>query len=229
MCAMKVVGEVAYGLYESPQKNPIRWRILKKTGDNIATAQTTFFKCKDYFNDVVAAYRGKFFSVYGFNNKTLDLTDDQLFVQVAFLHDKANYCATIDAVINPKLKAEGFLELVYDDVDGEANSLILVFDKKLFDNTYTISFLTYLLRIANAPQSFDSYEKLTTSENAKTDRPFASHYDKIISSSFCSPLKQPFWWWAGGEYNSEKPNEVCGSTIHNNGCYSWMNSIVNGF
>lgn len=228
MCAMSVVGEVAYTLSESPQSNQIRWRILKKSSDTLATAQTTFFKCKDYFNDVVAAYRGKFFSVYGFNNQTLDLTDDQLYVQVAFLHDKANYCATIDAVINPKLKAEGFPELVYDDVDGENSSLILLFDKKLFDNTYTISLLTYLLRIANAPKSFSSYEQLIISTNAKQDRPFNIHYDKIVSSSFCSPMKQPFWWWAGNEYNSEKSNAVSGNTIHNNGCYSWMVGVVNG-
>lgn len=228
MCAMSVVGEVVYTLNEAHQSNQIRWRILKRESDSVAKAQTTFFKCKDYFNDVVAAYRGCFFSAYGFDNKSLDLTDDQLLVQVKYLYNKDNYISTISDVINKKLEEDGLPHLFYEDVEGEEDSLILFFDRKLFDNTYTISFLTYLLRIANAEKRYAIYESLTTNENSKKDRPFHHHYDKIINGSFQSPLKQPFWWWSSAEYNNEKTPQLTGTTIHNNGCYSWMVGVVNG-
>jgi hypothetical protein len=227
---MKIVGpNIEWTLQESPQKNPIRWRILKQQKDDQCSPQTSFFRCKDYFNDVVAAYRGKFFTEYGFNNKLIDLSDDKLLVQIKFLENKENYCATLNAAINPKLEAEGLPKLVYDDVEGETDTLVLFFDRKLFDNTYTISLLTYLLRIANQVDAHATYESLVTSMNAKTDRPFYIHYDKVVSGKFQSPLNEPFWWWTSANYNSKKQEDNCqGGWVHNNGCYSWMNGITSG-
>src|SRR5215217_7220298 len=80
---MKVIpfaGE--YALSEVGQTNPLRWVVLHRTDEETFVAQTTGFKCKDYFNDLVAKYHGHELSIYGFSTAKVEVNEEGLYVQL---------------------------------------------------------------------------------------------------------------------------------------------------
>ena len=55
---------------EVPQTNVLRWTVLFNQGDGVFKPQTKEFKCKDFFNELVAKYHGHVLGCYGFTTES---------------------------------------------------------------------------------------------------------------------------------------------------------------
>lgn len=189
---------------EVGQPNPLRWQLyFQREGELIP--QTSLFKCKDFFNDIVGWYHGKTGEVYGMDTTTMQLNDYGVFVRLFFL--KKGFRHNIETVVNPLLQEK----LLFVDVqEGEALTLL---PRELFNNTFIISKVSHLIRLCNIDKEVSSFEEL------QQNHPFEDCTQLIPSLTLPEKYKV-FWWFAGEGYNS------LGSVfnmiwLHNNGYKSW--------
>ena len=136
----KINEDLPYNLTESHQSNPLRWTIVSVDGDTI-TPLAPVMKCKDYFNDVVAAKYEVFFEQYGFNNIVVP-KQEGLDVLLTFVKFPETLKSKLSLVENP---AHPVQVRVVDD-----ESLLIYIPEYYFKNTYRISLLTYLIRLCNS-------------------------------------------------------------------------------
>lgn len=202
---------------EIPQANPIRWCLYHYDADKEEfTAQTDWFKCKDFFNDVVAKYHGVDGGVYGMNFRKITLNDYGLWVRL-----KGLYPAFYDNVL---LVAEKFqVTLNFAPFEDDSAQCLTLFPRELFDSTYKISLFTLLVRVANMTTKCSSYEELIkqTNEPLTTDHRFKR-------APFTVPDKlKDYWCYMGKKYNSKQWDGRSSpqiEAVHDNGIFSWMSS-----
>lgn len=202
---------------EIPQANPIRWCLYHYDADKEEfTAQSDWFKCKDFFNDVVAKYNGVEGSVYGFNTKPLLLNTYGVWIRLKNLK-KAFYH-------NALLVAEKFqVTLNFAPFEDDETQCLTLFPRELFENTYKISLFTLLIRAANESTKYGSYEELVE----KSSEPLLGN-SRFKRAPLTLPEKLlPYWCYMGERWNSQKW-EGCSArkidAVHNNGFMSWMDS-----
>lgn len=206
-------------LHESDQSNCLRWTFLHKDGDTF-TRQAPTFKCKDYFNDMVAAYQGFRFSMYGFDTSKMTFNDEGAYILLENL--------TIGNCLlgNLKIINEELPEEKMQITQQEDGSILLLIPRVCFNSTYVISLLTYLIRIAHSKESFASFEQLVNN-NVLTavDNPFKQFFPRIMLNKFKNPANH--WCYLGKNYTVSTGEEArkYGLAIHNCGCFNVLNTI----
>ena len=216
-----------FSLSENSQSNPLRWHLLYKEEDESFTDQTGVFRCKDYFNDFVAKYLGLDTHAYGMDTTKIKLNEEGTYILLTSLTGIKQFLLHLE-IISQESKNYGFSGLTFSK---EEKNVLLFIPKDYYVSTYTISFLTYLIRIAHKNSVCESFKQLTLeSANSKVDQPFSHHHDAIMVASFEAPVKDE-WILVGKTFKDRiMSGESVGysSSIHNAGCYSWMYQIKNG-
>lgn len=204
---------VDYLLSESPQNNPLRWEVLFREDDTMFTPQTALFKCKDYFNDLVAKYHGVSVIVYGLNTEKIKLNDEGVYVRLHFLNDTDDvFTSNIELVINTNLRMQLGTEVGLEKLSD--TQALLFIPRKLFDSTWTMSLLTYLIRLCNYGKPYLCLQDLFNDKHLQEHNylsPFVKKWGFEVPD-----LLADYWYYNNDSYNS-KANTTQGRVIHNNG------------
>jgi len=207
------------GYSEAGQANPLRWATFKRDGDTFVQ-QTGKIKCKDYFNDFVAKYRGHTVKIYGMD--TSKYKEDTYGVFIGLWYTTPQFLGNLERALNPKLENELGFKLFPVQV---GDVVLMLLPRALFENTYTISFVTLLIRACNDALEWSSYEHMV-----------AESMESLIENQRVwlkqAPLLPPehlrkYWYYCGPQYNSEivqENNYSFSSLVHNNGFISWANA-----
>lgn len=215
---------------ENSQRNNLRWTILYRDSETQFTEQAGIMKCKDYFNDLVAAYNNLYFNAYGFRNETVKLNEEGVYLRLSNMEYKDNLIYNL-GTINKQANNQGLPSVEMLDLDDKLSCIIFV-PKPYWENTYFVSFLTYLIRIAHSPQTVDSYADLINGNINSTriyDCPFSVGENKYADLIFKNAFKLPhenlkdFPWIL---YPTIKQNLSMAKheleSIHNNGVWNWL-------
>lgn len=191
---------------EIPQPNPLKWELYFLEED-VLYPQTSQFRCKDFFNEVVAWYFGKPYSIYRFDTNKMKFNTYGVFVRLYNI--QPGFVENINKHLQPLLP-EGVDPLMFVPLEKEDELLTLI-PRALFNSTYTISKLTKIIRLCNQDEVCDSFEKLA--EVGKEEL-----YPAEFAGGRLLP-NEPFniyWWYATDEYNSNAKSAGEG-VIHDNG------------
>lgn len=216
---------------EAGQRNPLRWTFLKKEDDGSFSKLHNELKCKDYFNDVVAAYKGVFFSVYGFSNKDhAILYDEGQYLLLKYIAIPEVFSNNLE-VINKELEDSNLPKITFDIQGTEC---LLFIPREFFESSYYISLLTYLIRISNSSFKCSSVDQLMSNENIGgyyfqvdeiIDCPFKTTLDTIKKNLFKIKNLPPFCLkMKRGDnsfYTQQTLINVGSHTLHNNGVGTW--------
>ena len=204
------------------QANPLRWLVMFQNEEGKFVQQTLPFKCKDYFNDFVAKYQGHAFKQYGMPCGSVKVNTYGMWLLLTNITDQ--FIGNIERAINPKLEAETGHKLNPVKVEDKPDHVLVLLPRSLFDSTYTMSYLTLIIRACNAANDFSCFEELiTTSKESLVE---SAKWLKDLSFLPPEHLRQ-YWWWQGDNYSSKKimsDNYSFNSYVHNNGVFAWVNT-----
>lgn len=219
---MKIIPYPHYASYnEIPQTNPLRWTILYKEGD-VYTEQSGEFKCKDFFNEFVSKYNGHATSIYGFNAGEMKVNEEALYVLIRNIASLDAYKTNIGSINS--LAAQHAMPPVVLEPTGKPGELVAALPSEYFMSTWLVSLLTYLMRVANVTTVVEDPTWMVHPTKS-IDNPFQEYYSEVLTRGFQVPpeVNAKTFYWVGNRYTSpEKPNV---HTVHNNGCYNWMNMM----
>lgn len=210
---------------EEGQPNPIRWTNLKHIGNNEFEPVTSPWKCKDFLNDAVCAYHNKeTYQIYGFkcDPKTFYNYEWQG-MPILLTHCYPEFIGNIDSVINPYLKAEGMPLLQFFEVP---QGLFINLDPIYMKNTYYISKITLLIRMANVQKVCKTMAELAAVPLNLHDKPYHAEAMKKPFSKFNTKKYDDYLYYYKGTVSNgttlkkgEKLQSV--SMMHNCGVVSW--------
>lgn len=210
-----------YSYIESHQSNPLRYTILHRDDEETFTAQTSEFKCKDYFNECVALYNGHTLSsIYGFVSADIKLNEEGVYVLLRNIASKTCYEANIGS-INKLTAKDGFPAI---QLTEHGEGYVLFIPKDYFKSTWTVSLLMYLVRVANVKEvvADPTWQKHPT---LGIDNPFRTYYTKVLALGFKPPLNIASYYFAGKDWDYNTVPRAP-EYVHNNGCYSWMSQVA---
>lgn len=206
---------------EEGQPNPIRWCILSGTPETGFINETSWLRCKDFFNDYVVAYNGgKRFQIYGFSTEKMNIPAKGQPVYIAVDALTKSFYNNLGC-LNAWLKENN--TPVIKSIEGMSH-YILEFDSFYFNNTYNISLISLIIRLLNVEEKFEDFgDVLTYKAFATKDQ---QKWDKAVEAGrfFNIPEQlNKYIWYCGAECNSEKPpaDYSLPSVCHNNGMLSW--------
>lgn len=205
---------------EVGQTNPLRWTILERLSDAEFNTQSCPFKCKDFFNEVVAAYHGQPLGAYSFETKGMKLQDEGVWVLLTHIINMDSFVANIGS-INKLAVADGCPPVQLLPKDKE--SCVALLPRRYFDNTYLISFLSYLIRVANT-DDVNPDPTWKTHSTLAIDCPFRNVFDKVMARGFKSPDIKSFYY-AGKAWDHNKKLDSS-YVVHNNGVASWTGLMM---
>lgn len=209
---------------EIGQKNPLRWKVLYKNADTSLEDQTGWIKCKDFFNDSVAYFKaGSEFEVCGYQSK-IKKNDEGVYFLLKYITDMKSFLANID-VVSAQIHKDLGTGLTCVPNDGAADEAILLIPNELWESTYRISLVTFVIRCCNYGYQFKSWKDVWATEAPSHTQERAFSVDAINRArddGFKLPEKYAkYWFFAGKDHNSEKAPNTKGGIIHNNGCTNW--------
>ena len=200
---------------EMPQNNPLRFTILFKNEDGTFDTQSSEFKCKDFFNEVVAAYHGQPLGAYSFETKGMKLQDEGVWVLLTHIIKMDSFVQNIGS-INRLAAGDGMPAVsLLHAADGACVALL---PRSYFDNTYLISFLSYLIRVANT-EDINPDPTWKTHSTLEIDCPFRNVFHKVMARGFKSPDIKSFYY--AGKKHDHKQKLTSSYIVHNNGVASW--------
>jgi hypothetical protein len=181
------------------QNNPIRFIALEKRGENYHNS-SNWFKCRDFFNDIVAAHHGSFYSIYGFDNERVSIGEDGLLVGVKQLLNHEIFLYTLENIVNKELEVLS-CKITYKWVEG---ILVLAFPLELLKCTYYMSLATWLIRNSNGSTKYSSLNGMVECSNEYPSKPS----DTVLKYKFNIPeyLKE-YWWYFSDTANSVTTDE----------------------
>lgn len=209
---------------EVGQVNPLRWKTLFREGDTFID-QSGWIKCKDFFNDTVAFFKeGSVFSIYSYDNN-IKKNDEGVYFLLKNIADMPTFCSNLD-VMNQQLKADlGCHVGLFPQPNEEKNQCIVLIPNELWETTYRISMVTYIIRLSNYGYKYTDWNSIwsTMAPSHTLDHAFSPAALKNAKQYGFKPLPgyEKYWWYCGEQYNSEVLKGQTGLTIHNNGCSSW--------
>ena len=218
----KIKASIPYNLTESGQANPIRWTLVHKDGDTL-TPLAAEMKCKDYFNDIVAAKRGVFFKQYGFDNK-LWIQQTGCDILLTGLVDYEIFATAVAKVTHSDHP------VVLEQIRGA--SALLHIPEYYFLNTYRISLLTYMIRLCNnnvGVSRFNGIEATLKSVVAQNSAGLSTQGREFaIEHGWDVPDGDKYWWRTSKTYNSDNTSITygIGQIIHNCGVNGWAAGLV---
>jgi hypothetical protein len=208
---------------ETSQANPIRYVVYYKNEDGTYQAQTNEFKCKDFFNDMVAWYHGIKFRRYGMDFREFNLNDEGVYVELRNL--KPTFLDNMKVVLGEEFKVFG-AEVTFENIGTRKTSLMAFIPRKFFSCTYFISYLTVMLRNCNWDVSYSTPEDIFSYSGSDS----LLRTSKTIMNKW--PLKdQPwftdYWYYYRPEINSSTPwiEGSYDAIVHNNGVVDWSRNL----
>jgi hypothetical protein len=213
---------------EIPQPNPMRWRIVLRDKKELIS-QSGLIRCRDFFNDLVAArVAKKAFGIYGFNTKDIKFNKYGLYFLLSDIADAYKFIDNVNNTLNVKLKEQlDCSVLLWKQSDKE---VVVRIPNKVWDNTYFVSLATLALRLCNYNIVYQSWEEMfsvtspcTTVDNAID----ALTREYACTNGFSLPdAVKDYWFYAGPQYNNKAPEENQTShIIHNNGAKGWVTQM----
>lgn len=206
-------------LSEFPQKNKLRWQVLSKK-DDVLIAQSPWFKCKDFLNDVVARRHGCVFKIYGLDNQPLNGEPDGVFLLLKNL--SSSFLNNYQRSVAPRLKQDLDVEVVFSRLDEYLCAFV---PAKLWTKTYYISLWAYLIRVCSNRYDYKDWEQLFDDVDGPA---YTKEFDKplkpIKKTGFCLPETEENVWFRSGHQSSET-RTVSDYYIHNCGYLTWHRSI----
>jgi hypothetical protein len=202
---------------EEGQPNPLRWCILSGTPETGFTNESSWLRCKDFFNDYAVAYNGgKRFQIYGFSTEKMNVAPKGSSVYIA-----------VSSFTNDFIKNVRQCTDVVVHEGGEFP--ILEFSEYYFSNTYNISLISLIIRLCNVDVSFDSFDALTKYKKFATKD--QQKWDVVVAAKRFFNLPEQmkkYVWYASKDKNSELTPDndySLPSLVHNGGVLSWTNAM----
>ena len=209
---------------ELDQPNPLRWQIYFEESDLVFAPQTGKIKCRDFFNDIVAARKGQPFYIYGLNGGDIKTNDDGVWISLTGVKESLSE--------NLKIWLQSYLE----QVSGQELRVIRYSPKRIFikipsffwEKTYYISLATLLIRLSNYGKVFSDINECISSIAEFEGHVYTTTTsNKLLKYKFELPAQfADVWWWSSLTYNSGKtdiPHYQKTSCIHNSGINAYLN------
>lgn len=203
---------------EIGQPNPIRWAILSGTPETGFVNESSWLKCKDFFNDYVVAYNGgKRFGIYGFSTEHMNIPEKGQPVYMAVKDLTSSFLPNLNTLNGGLPEPVGVLK-------AEDDTVVLRIPAYYFENTYNISLISLMIRLCNIDYVFSSYEEFVNyKQHAGQDQ---NLWNNVVAKGKYFNLPdhlKGYVWYAGEQYNSTKEMQVyqMSSLIHNGGVVSW--------
>jgi hypothetical protein len=215
-------------LNEIPQHNPLRWTILYKRDYGSFDTQSIEIKCRDFFNDLVAAKQAQhYFSIYGFKNENVEWNKEGLYFKLSYLYDAAKVCQKIETSLNPKIEEQLGKEAVLKPIIIDTKSILLLIPNEFWESTYRISALTMLIRAINYAFESSSWDDLFKDTAALMSMEHSWMLDNkkhIHKHGFLLPKgTENMWFFYGKECNSTLEKDYWkSSSVHNCGVSNWL-------
>lgn len=221
--SIKPAPHLPFKYNEAAQTNSLRWTLLYKEEDGTFEDQTGIFKCKDYFNDFVAKYYGFEVAPYGLDTKKIRLNEGGCYILLTGIKHLNEFTHNLDLISQEAHLKQGFPDLDYDVVKSD---VLLFIPREYMKSTYTISFLTALVRLAHADKCFNSLAEIVSYQ--QVDRPFKQYTERALANGFKPPIDGK-WFYPGKMYEriitKENVYIKYATVIHNNGAHSWLNML----
>mgnify|MGYP003552333533 FL=1 len=233
---MKVIYKrINLGNYaELDQKNPLRWTFMKKVKDTY-TNSSNIFKCKDFFNDVIA-YRHlkKKFVKYGMGSDSAKFTRKGG-IWVLLNNTTDSLIGNIERCINKEFKDTWGIKLEMlpvNNTDFVSDNLtphkmvLMYIPKKALTNTFRISLITLMIRNCNVWQDIASYDDLITPAFGKDGSLDECRYNMLKKRAYQFPGETE-WVFYTPSYNSKSTwANWMTSVVHNNGVMGFTENLV---
>lgn len=203
---------------EIGQPNPIRWAILSGTPETGFVNESSWLKCKDFFNDYVVAYNGgKRFSIYAFSTENMTIPAKGEPVYMAVKDTAYNFLSNLE-VLNTGIPHP----IGVHTIDGV---VVLEIPAFYFESTYNISLISLMIRLCSIVYPFVDYQEFVNyKDHATQDQ---NLWDNVVKHGkfFNLPeqLKQ-YVWYEGTQYNDKVfkgEGYQLASLVHNSGVISW--------
>lgn len=182
-------------------------------------------KCKDFFNDVVAALHGKTFCIYGFDSTKIKINEEGFYVLVNHVTNPESFFHNLN-IINERLEKELECKVTWQKVPRKTHAFMLLFPKEVFASTYYVSLLTLLIRWSNYEKSAEKWEDLFT---IGTSHEVVSEFGPITqeAAQYCEEhgfkhkAAEKYWYYAGKSWNSNVGVSSI-TLVHNNGVSKYV-------
>jgi len=207
------------------QPNPIEWEVLWQDEMGVLQPQTARFKCRDFFNDIVAMHHGhNGGNIYGMDVTTIKRNEGFIFVRLFNL--KSSFYDQLKLFLDPYLEQQKQTPLEVHPLSKTC--AVIKFQGTHLESTYNISFLTFLIRLCNYGNVFSSLEESVVKYPqmwADERVPLPSKYaDWAVRVGFNVPEDMQGSWF----YYNEKATTKGGykpmlSVVHNTG---WRGSVL---
>lgn len=201
---------------EIGQPNSIRWAILSGTPEDGFVNESSWLKCKDFFNDYVVAYNGgKRFSIYCFSTEKMTIPAKGVPVYMAVKDVCPSFEHNIKILNLPQSIEMYECEHVF----------ILKLDELYFRSTYNISLLSLMIRLCNIEHKFKDYtEFVEYKEHPKQDQDL---WDNVVKHNYFFDIPEPlqqYIWYEGPKYNDkvfQGDGYQLSSLVHNCGIIAY--------
>lgn len=205
---------------EAGQTNPLRFVCLHLQPNGEYSEQSKEFKCKDFFNEIVAKYNGHLLGCYGFTADSIQTNDEGVWVELRHIANPTVYQANI-ALVNKLIDKAGLPQL---ELLPYKAGFVCLLPRRFFDNTYLVSLLTYLMRVSNTSAVIED-ETFMEHPTKPIDSPFKSVYAKVIKRGFVVPENpgNSYYYYGKDRDYSEKPNVMM---VHNCGVAQWTTMLM---
>lgn len=225
------------GYTEAGQNNPLRYVCLHQVGENVFENTTNVFKCKDYFNDFVAARHGApEFRIYGMTSSRGKF--DQYGGMTLLLGGVTpNLEGNMRRVLEPFRKQWGvdysFRWLNTGELNGALPALVgekavLWLSPECFVSTFRISMLMLFIRNCNFQKDFADYDSVFHRQLVVEGQWQPNYMDTIRNAKFDFDEQKVYWWWFNkANHSGVIPNtKLSADTIHNNGQANWLSNMI---
>lgn len=209
---------------EEGQPNPLRWLILSGTPETGFVNESAWLRCKDFFNDYAVAYNGgPRFGIYGFSTEVMNIPKKGEPVFMALNGTTKEFLHNLLA-LNDWLYTKQKCPLVTYYKTDKADSIIEI-PGYYFQNTYTISLLSLIIRLINHETKFKSFDDVLVYKGFPDKD--QQKWNQVIAKDvfFALPEKfKKYTWYAGENYNSETkdlPVYQLSGLVHNGGVLSY--------
>ena len=230
-----------YHYSEVSQTNFLRWTVVhleknKETGEKIWQCKTGKFKCREFFNDLVARKNKRKYCIYGFDNRNVFMYNEGIHLLLSNIENLEEFVRQLK-LINKKMKEQvgEKMSIILDP--EEEDRVIIKIPMSMFENTYRISLLTALIRASNfSDSSHNSWEEffadgkpLAKNEGSWTGSParFVGRTLGFVFPDSVPEVVSKSWWCFSEVFNSEvdktkrAAQQATTSMIHSNGIVRW--------
>lgn len=225
------------GYAELDQKNPLRWTFMKKVKDTY-TNSSNIFKCKDFFNDVIAyQHLKKKFVQYGMGSDSAKFTRKGG-IWVLLSNTTPNLIGNIERCINEEFKDTWKIKLDVIPVNQAdftsdhitlRNMVLVYFPKEALTNTFRISLLTLMIRNCNVSQDIESYDKLITPAFGRDGSLDECRYMMLKKHAYQFPGETDWVFYSQGYNSKDAWKAWMTSVVHNNGIMGFTERLLPNF